>query len=244
MATTLVVASGVALAARITCPTIGGTDSCIGTNDDDRLIGTSGPDNMQARRGDDVLRGRGGDDNAMRGDQGNDRLYGGSGADQLGGGTGKDVLEGGDGFDVYFFQENNWGKETIVDAPILDTNIDTAHWVRFDFVTEDLIIDMNSRAEPEVRPRNGTLTSTLDWENDLVDGVIDGKGDDAIIGRLVADNIQPFAGGSDSINARSGDDFIYTADNTVDEIECGEGNDTITKDVEDTATNCENVTDF
>jgi hypothetical protein len=94
-----------------------------------------------------------------------------------------------------------------------------------------------------VRFRNGTLTSsTLDWENDLIDRAIDGKGDDIIIGRLVADNIQPFAGGVDSINARSGDDFIYTVDNTVDEIECGDGNDTVRKDAEDTATNCENVT--
>lgn len=244
MAATLVVASGVALAARITCPNVSGTASCVGTNNNDRLIGSSGPDNMQARKGDDVLKGRGGDDNAMRGDSGRDRLYGGPGADQLGGGTGKDVLEGGAGFDVYFFQENNWGKENIVDTPIVDTDINTGHLVRFDFVTVDLIIDLNSRAEPEVRRRDGTPGSTLNWENDLIDGAIDGKGDDVIIGRLTADNIQPFAGGSDSINARSGDDFIYTADETVDTIECGEGNDTIRKDAEDTATNCEDVTNF
>lgn len=237
-------ASGVALAARIVCPNVG-ADACIGTNNDDRLIGSSGPDYMQAGRGDDVLRGRGGDDNSMHGDGGKDRIYGGSGEDHLGGGPGQDVLEGGDGFDIYFFQENNWGKETIVDTPIVDTDINTGHLVRFDLVTEDLIIDMNSRAEPEVRFRNATLTSsTLDWENDLIDRVIDGKGDDIIIGRLTADNIAPFAGGSDSINARSGDDFIYTVDNTVDQIECGDGNDTIRKDQEDIATNCESVHSF
>ena len=236
-------ASGVALAARITCPNAGG-DACNGTNNNDRLIGSSSADNMQARKGDDVLKGRGGDDNAMRGDAGRDGLYGGPGEDQLGGGTGKDILQGGDGFDTYFFQENNWGKETIVDTPIVDADLNTAHEVRFDFVTVDLIIDMNSRAEPEVRRRDGTPGSTLDWENDLVDRVIDGEGDDVIIGRLTADNIQPFAGGSDSVNARSGDDFIYTVDDTVDEIECVDGEDTIRKDLEDTATNCEHVTNF
>lgn len=237
-------ASGVALAARINCPNVDETDDCVGTRNDDRLLGSAGPDNMTARGGDDVLRGREGDDNAMRGEAGRDRLYGGPGEDHLGGGTGKDVLEGGGGFDTYFFQENNWGRETIVDTPIVDTDVNTAHWVRFDFVTNDLIIDMNSRAESEVRRKDGTLGSTLNWENDLVDGVIDGEGDDVIIGRLVADNIQPFAGGSDSVNARSGDDFIYTADDTVDTIECGEGNDTVRKDAEDTATNCEDVTNF
>ncbi len=236
--------SGVALAARIVCPNVG-TDACIGTNNDDTLIGSTGADYMQAGRGDDVLRGRTGDDNAMRGEGGKDRIYGGSGKDHLGGGPGQDVLEGGDDFDVYFFQENNWGKETIVDTPIVDTDINTAHWVRFDFVTNDLIIDMNSRAEHEVRLRNATLTSsTLDWENDLIDGVMDGQGDDIIIGRLGADNIQPFAGGEDSVNARSGDDFIYTLDDTVDQIECGDGFDEIRKDTEDIATNCEDVTSF
>lgn len=240
MALTLA-ASGVAQASGVTCPDLGATD-CVGTNRNDSLLGSAGPDNMSARGGDDVLRGRDGDDNAMRGEGGRDRLYGGPGADQLGGGTGRDVLEGGDGFDTYFF-ENHWGKETIVDAPIVDADLNTGHWVRFDSVTVDLIIDLNSGAEPEVRKRDGTPGSTLNWENALVDGVIDGEGDDVIIGRLVADNIQPLAGGSDSVNARSGDDFIYTADDTADTIECGEGNDTITKDAEDTATNCEEVKD-
>jgi RTX calcium-binding nonapeptide repeat (4 copies) len=239
------VTSGVALAARITCPNVSGTNECIGTKNNDRLLGSSRADNMSAGKGDDVLRGREGDDNAMRGNAGRDRLYGGPGHDQLGGGTGKDVLEGGGGFDTYFFFENNWGKETIVDTPIVDADINTGHSVRFDGVTNDLIIDLNSRAEHGVRMRNGTLTNTLDWDNDLIDIVTnDGKGDDIIIGRLVADNIQPSAGGTDSINARSGDDFIYTVDGVKDDIECGDGDDTVRKDTEDTASHCETVNNF
>ena len=89
-----------------------------------------------------------------------------------------------------------------------------------------------------------TIVGTTD--SDVMEGRGGGDAlcDDVIIGRLTADNIQPFAGGSDSVNARSGDDFIYTADETADTIECGDGFDTVRKDPEDTATNCADVTNF
>ena len=48
-------------------------------------------------------------------------------------------------------------------------------------------------------------------------------------------------GGADPVDARSGDDFIYAVADFLDEIECGDGNDTVRKDAEDTATNCEPV---
>ena len=121
--------------------------SCIGTSKDDRLIGSAGNDNMQGGRGDAQLLGRAGDDNAMRGDGGNDTLRGGPGRDHLGGGPGTDVLEGGPDFDFYFF-EQGWGKEEIVDTPVLDTDINTGHQVRFDGVTDDLTIRLTSSAGP------------------------------------------------------------------------------------------------
>jgi Ca2+-binding RTX toxin-like protein len=239
MGAALVVASGAALAAVINCPSISGTNDCLGTDNDDRLIGTSDPDNMQGFKGNDLLKGRGGNDNAMRGDQGSDRLLGGPGDDHLGGGTGNDELRGGADFDTYFFQENNWGKETIVDTPIADASIDTTQWVRFDFTTNNLTINLNSRAgAPEVR--NETGTSTLDWENNLIDGVIDGGGDDTIRGRAVGDNIQVFGGRNDkdTILAGRGADNLYTADEDNDDvIDCGDGDgavDMVTKDSGDT----------
>ena len=236
MAATLVLSSTVALAINtINCKP---NQGCTGTNNDDRLIGTSGPDSMQALRGDDVLKGLEGDDNAMRGDQGNDRLLGGPGEDQIGGGPGKDVLKGGADFDTYFFQENNWGREAIVDTPIVDTSIDTAHWVRFDFVTANLTIDLNSGPGPEVK--NAPKTNTLNWEDDLIDGVIDGGGDDTITGREVGDNIQTFGGSddTDTVFGGGGADFLYTGDNDGDDvIDCGEGDgvtDTVSKNSGDT----------
>ena len=71
IAFTIVVASGVALAATIT-----------GTADDETLIGTSYADTIRARGGDDVVRGL----------RGADRIYGGNGRDVLYGGYGNDRL--------------------------------------------------------------------------------------------------------------------------------------------------------
>jgi hypothetical protein len=192
---------------------------------------------MVALKGDDVLQGRRGDDNGMRGNQGNDRLYGGPGVDQILGGIGEDVLEGGADFDAYWFLENDWGKETIVDTPIVDTDINTGHGVRLDGVGDNLTINLNSGPSPEVR--NESTTNRLNWDNNLIDVVSDGKGDDTITGRDVADNIQPFS------SRNGGDDFVYSVDDdSPDVIDCGDGNDTVRKDAEDTTTNCENVASF
>jgi Ca2+-binding RTX toxin-like protein len=215
--------------------------SCIGTSKDDRLIGSAGNDNMQGGRGDDKLLGRAGDDNAMRGDGGNDTLRGGPGRDHLGGGPGTDVLEGGPDFDFYFF-EQGWGKEEIVDTPVLDTDINTGHQVRFDGVTDDLTIRLTSEAGPEVK--NKTKSSTLDWDADLVDVVIDGKGDDTITGREVGDNIQLFYPGNNVVFALGGDDFVYSRNGGGgDVIDCGAGDkDEVRMDAGDTQVNCEVLT--
>jgi RTX calcium-binding nonapeptide repeat (4 copies) len=240
VALVLVVVGGTASAKVVQCkPNVG----CVGTNNDDRLIGTSGSDNMSALKGADVLKGLEGDDNAMRGHQGNDRLLGGPGEDHLGGGTGKDVLKGGAGFDDYFFFENNWGKEFIDDTPIVDTDINTGHLVQFNLVTNNLTINMTSGPGPEVK--NETTGSILNWEDNLIDIVTTGKGDDTVTGREVGDNIQVPGppGDQDTINAGGGDDFVYTVDGDgQDVIDCGSGsNDEVRKDAADMQTNCEHV---
>ena len=234
----LVLVGGPVLAATVRCEP---NRACLGTKHDDRLVGTSGPDQIQGGAGDDVLAGRAGDDNAMRGEGGNDTLRGGSGRDHLGGGPGTDVLEGGADFDFYFF-EQNWGKEAIVDAPILDADINTGHQVRFDGVTDDLTINLASGPGPEVR--NKAKTSTLNWEADLIDVVIDGKGDDTITGREVGDNIQLFYPGNNEVFALGGDDFVYARNGAGgDVIDCGAGDkDEVRMDAGDTQVNCEVLT--
>lgn len=235
----LVLTSEPALAAKIDCPN-SGSDSCVGTKNDDILNGTDGIDNMSGLGGDDILRGRGGDDNTLRADEGADTILGGAGRDSMDGGRGKDVVRGQGGYDTYNYGPL-WGKEVIVDTPFVDTDINTGHFVRFDFVGGDLTIRLHSGSRHEVT--NAAKTATLDWADDVIDGVVDGGGDDIIRGRPIGDNIQVFGGhnDSDTILAGGGDDFLYTVDSDGDDfIDCGPGaNDEVRKDPGDTAINCE-----
>ncbi len=217
---TILLLAGVALARTVECRP---NEPCLGTEENDRLIGTDGSEDMRGYAGNDVLRGRGGLDN-------------------LQGGVGTDILKGGADGDTYFF-EPNWGKETIEDTPV-GGGIDTGNYAHFDFVRGDLTINLNSKAGPEAK--NASRTSTLNWDNNLIDVVVDGEGNDTIIGRNVRDGLQASNGGVDTINANGGDDFVYARDSSGaevdgDQIDCGNGNDMVAMDPADTAVNCERV---
>jgi hypothetical protein len=119
LATAMVVASGVALAATIQCPNRQ-DGTCIGTPNDDRITGTPDPDFIRARGGDDVVSARGGEGGDFGGDfsiggAGEDRVRGKGGPDQVIGGSisgdfatgdlkfadnSDDVVRGGDGDDL------------------------------------------------------------------------------------------------------------------------------------------------
>ncbi len=118
MATAVLVASGVALAASIQCPNRQ-DGTCIGTPNDDRITGTPDPDFIRARGGDDVVSARGGVGGAFGGDfsiggASEDKVRGQRGPDQVIGGSisgdfatgdlkfadnSDDVVRGGDGDD-------------------------------------------------------------------------------------------------------------------------------------------------
>ena len=108
MMTTLVVASGVALAV-----------NKIGTNGPDTLRGTNGDDNLLGKGGNDTLYGLGGRDN-LRGGSGKDLVFGGSerrlsgGDKNLAGGPGNDVVLGGLGSDNILGEE---GNDLVADGP-------------------------------------------------------------------------------------------------------------------------------
>lgn len=83
MGISLVLSSGVALAATIQCETYDpntNTGICYGTQKADTLKGTDGKDIMIGRRGGDTLEGFGGDD-ILDGRSGRDKLLGGPGDD-------------------------------------------------------------------------------------------------------------------------------------------------------------------
>ena len=101
VAATLVVASGVALAATIQCPNRA-DGTCIGTKKADTMKGTPQPDQIRARSGDDLVKAGGGDGDFSIGGPGADRIRGQAGADQVIGGGIRGNFETGD----LFFADN------------------------------------------------------------------------------------------------------------------------------------------
>jgi Ca2+-binding RTX toxin-like protein len=125
----LVAASGVALAASISCPNRAG-NLCVGTDQADTMTGRNSSDDIRGRGDGDQLNARGGRDrlaggpgeDQLFGGDANDRLLGDSGIDVLDGGIGNDVLAAGGGDDRYRYVQEGWGRDTITDTPVSDPN--------------------------------------------------------------------------------------------------------------------------
>lgn len=238
----LVLSSGVALAATVTCQV---NVDCYGTSKADTLKGTAEKDYIYGRGSADILKGL---DNGDRlyGQGGGDRLLGGAGLDFLVGGAGNDELKGGAGANDYFFGPN-WGKDSITD----DTS--TGNKLYFyengsGVVTDSLTINLTAGPGPQVK--NATGTNTIDWEGNVISGVISGQGSDHITGNLQANVIYDnYASPADfdSISTGGGNDVINVDDGpSGDTVNCGESlvflptdNDTVYYDASDTVTNCE-----
>ena len=247
MAIALLVASGVAWAASISCPNRSG-NLCVGTDNKDTMTGRDGrTDDMRGKGRGDEMKGRGGGDTVL-GQDGPDTLSGGPGKDTLGGGLGKDSLSGGDGpdslngggaDDTYNFGINDWGNDTITDTTNSDNDYLTGNFAQFGFpnpLSTGLTINLASSASsPEVK--NGALTGTVNWSNDAIDGVYIGSGStdptvtiSSTINGNAAANQLIAKGGEDTIDAGAGDDWISVLDfagGFVDQVNCGEGLDTV-----------------
>jgi Ca2+-binding RTX toxin-like protein len=101
MGVTLILASGIALAAVVQC--VPG-QQCNGTGQADQITGTGGPDMIFAEGGDDTVKaGAGNDQITGDGDtpanDGEDTIFGGPGDDEFGAFGRSDTLEGGSGND-------------------------------------------------------------------------------------------------------------------------------------------------
>ena len=102
MGVTLILASGIALAAVVQC--VPG-QQCNGTDQADQITGTGGPDMIFAEGGDDTVKaGTGNDqitgDGDFGGNDGEDTIFGGPGDDEFGAFGRSDTLEGGSGNDT------------------------------------------------------------------------------------------------------------------------------------------------
>ena len=214
---TVMASSGVALAATvINCGSFEQdplTPECYGTSSADTLEGTAAKNYIYGRGGGDTLKGFGENDQLFR-QGGSDRLLGGSGVDSLYGGTGKDALRGGADIDMYYF-DAGWGKDTVTDGTgpgnrvdVLSTNY------------EDVIVRLTSGPGPEMK--NSAGTSTVNWDDNVIDTVYDGGGDDEIKGNGLPNFIHVDGSGTDTVFAGGGDDHIYAADSRVDHVDCGE----------------------
>jgi Ca2+-binding RTX toxin-like protein len=133
MATTLVVASGVAWAVN----EVGtdGPDTLRGTNAADNLVGRGGDDDLFGLGGSDNLLGGPGRDNVLGGNEerplggdknlaggpGNDRVLGGLGSDNLVGNSGNDLVDGGRGSDDI---TGDGGTDLLIDGPFRETAVD------------------------------------------------------------------------------------------------------------------------
>lgn len=243
MATALVVASGVALAAIINCPA--GGNPCLGTADADVMNGTTGDDDMHGLRGGDTLNAGAGFDQ-LKGERGEDALNGEADNDTLIGGGDRDTLDGGADDDTYVFA-NGWGKDTLSDA----TSGLFGERLTFSLVTNPVKMDLiQSSTRPEAQSGNNRLNfaaavaivevdggssgDTIKGQNDA-DSLNGIQGSDTVNGRGGIDTLTGMDGndtlvggsGGDSFEAGPGADTIKAADNEADQIDCGGGNDTV-----------------
>ena len=215
----LVVFSGVALAATLTCQA---EVYCLGTKQADTMNGSEGNDIMAGKGGGDTLNGFGGGD-YLEGEGGRDKLFGGPGNDDVVGGSGNDALNGGADLDGYWFGPS-WGKDTISDSgPHESLNfVDYPNGQELP-VSDNLIIKLDPGAGPEVSNARGT--NTINWEGNLFNNELyPGSGDDQVTGTASANEI--FAstyGGADTISTGAGDDYIEVRDGVGDDVvDCGE----------------------
>jgi Ca2+-binding RTX toxin-like protein len=250
MAAALVVASGVAMAQVVTCPT-GANGLCVGTDNDDTLNGTATDDDMRGLMGQDTLNAAAGFDQ-LRGGRGGDTLNGEADSDTLIGHQDGDALNGGAADDTYLFG-NGWGADTISDDATLGT---FGERLTFSLVTKPLTMDLiSSPSRPEVRlvqsgahrlnfgPNvsvnevdGGSSNDTIkgDASNDFLNGI---QGNDTVRGRGGNDDVVGMdgkdtlsgGGGQDDFDAGGGADTIEAADdnNEADNISCGGGTDRV-----------------
>jgi Ca2+-binding RTX toxin-like protein len=247
MITALALASGVAIAQVVTCPT-GANGICVGTDNNDTLNGTAAGDDMRGLKGQDTLNAAA-DFDLLNGGRGNDTLNGEADNDTLSGDLGDDTLKGGAQDDAYLFADG-WGQDRIVDDAATGM---FGERLSFSLVNEPITMDLiSSPARPEVQSGSNTLnfgpnvsvnevdgsskgdTIKGDTSNDFLNGI---QGNDGVIGRGGNDTVVGMDGkdtlvggpGEDDFDAGGGADRIEAAEKVAepDSISCGGGNDIV-----------------
>ena len=251
MAVALVLASGVALAATpIACQS---GVRCDGTTGDDEMTGASGTNYFYANAGNDTLRGLGSFDD-LRGEAGNDILDGGGGNDQYNfyeDNWGIDRISGdssGSEDWLIFHRSQTAGALTIDLVPSPDRAEVTSGTNKINIASTVVIEWVQGGLDNDIIKGNGADNYLQGRDlNDRLSGRGGGDhlvGDTAVFSDVGDDNLNGGAGqdtldggpgndtltggpGQDTLNGGDGSDAFYAQDGEADEINCGEGGDTV-----------------
>jgi Ca2+-binding RTX toxin-like protein len=236
---------------------LGGDDRLAGGRENDILLGGDGNDLLSGGSYDDRLDGGPGDD-TLNGGSGNDRVEGGVGADRADGGTGDDSIHGSDGND---YLDGGPGDDHVFgeagDDQIIDSTFGNDRRL-YGGPGNDLIkggrgsdLMKGGDGNDQLYGESGTENATGGDGDDLLDGgaardiLAGNNGSDVVHGDSGDDTLEG-GNGADLIDGGSGDDTIRAADDSRDEIDCGEGNDTVLVEADfparDALINCETVT--
>jgi Ca2+-binding RTX toxin-like protein/lysophospholipase L1-like esterase len=173
-------------------------------------------ENVTAGAGADMLTGDAAK-NALIGGLGNDVLDGGDGIDTLTGGKGDDVELGGEHNDT-FKQESANGADDLIG----EGGVDKADYAART-ATEPIIVTLDGRATPGAG--GGTDGGTGEGDEVDTENVTGGKGDDQLIGDLLA-NLLAGGLGADLLSGLGGNDQLK-GDAGADRLFGGEGNDKV-----------------
>ena len=204
----------------------GGDDYIYGNAFNDVSPGADTGDHLYGEAGNDVIFGQGGDDELYGGND-NDELYGGVGDDTLYGQDGSNYIDGGVDVDTISYEGLSSGVEVFLNTLIARHDVfeDELHGIENVVGTEfdDLIVGDN--VSNVIRSLGG---------NDTIDG---GFGFDTIDGGTGTDRVSyTFYGGPLSIDlvtglvAFPGNSALTEQLTSIENIETGGGNDTVTGD--------------
>jgi Ca2+-binding RTX toxin-like protein len=233
----LVVGSGVALAAVITCPT-GPGGECRGTKLADQITGTIGIDQIYALAGDDSVQGGDGADlikgnlgaDFLKGGSDADTIYGGDGNDTAGGAIGNDYFDGGAGNDRVSGGE---GEDEIHGGAGDDIDLDGDHLIDKIYGEEGNDFELDGdRGNDLLYGGPGDDGGAPTSDNLQHRGLRGEGGENEVYGEDGADTIDAqtavdLAGAPEQIFGGDGDDIITAADGVQDVIDCGLGRDTV-----------------
>jgi Ca2+-binding RTX toxin-like protein len=131
----------------------------------------------------------------VNGSTGDNYISTGAGSDAIWAGLGNDTIDGGEGNERYVYN-GAWGNDSIIDSSGND---------QLDFSTSTLNINFNLTSGNGNEVTSGQ--NTINWNDNVIENVKAGSGNDSIIGSI-ADNTLSGGAGNDMLNGSAGNDTL------------------------------------